>query len=61
MGRLYYGDLQEAREHYKKTYGVEPIVIYCNSDEFEDADLERIEMNFPKNNFVLSHERSENG
>ena len=56
-GRMYYGDLQEAISHYEGVYDTKPLVIYCNPDEFVEAELERIEMKFPKNNFVLTHRK----
>lgn len=60
FGNLYYGDLEEAIEHYKNKYGKKPTVIYCNKDEMKNTKLERkTSMRFPKNNYVLTHKEEE--
>lgn len=54
--RMYYGELQEAIEHYTKLYGVPPTTIFCNPDEYQDTDLRRdTSMRWAKNNFALTN------
>ena len=39
MGNMYVGDFKGAVKHYTKKYGVKPVAIFCNKDEFLNVDL----------------------
>jgi len=56
MGNMYFGDFKGAVKHYTKKYGVKPVAIFCNKDEFLNVSLPRIVTSrWPKNHFVLTH------
>jgi len=55
LGRLYYGDLQKAIKHFTEKFG-KPTHIYCNKGEYQETELERIDFNLPKQNFILKRD-----